>query len=254
VSGEPTESFDRKQVFPEGFPVSHTVGVTSDPLAKAVFWGAATEGPVHLRYGHADYWLWKMWTLSSEHSEAQKIWAGYKVQGPLGETFHRVAEKTDLQKLVDAHMEDGAVKATARAILRKLASLTFEPIETKISRDLSLLKTHGVVDSERVAFCIHPAVATPLESLVYQDMFLVMKDGKIIDVAAHAWPIDLKLAMDMRSRMLSPVRYGDHLGVVAGCLGEYIIMRSMSQQFVVPLQDLEPVMIDTKSRKLIGGV
>ena len=220
--------------------MAKSTGVVSDPLGKPKFWGS-TEAPLHVKCGHEDYWAWGPDTAGN-----------VRISGPLGETLHRVNAKTDTRTLVAMHLEDRAIVAKEREMFDKLASRRFKPIETKISRDTSLLGIHGVADGNEVDFIIHPAVATPLEALARQDVFLVLKDGKVIDVAAHAWPIDVRSASDFRSKLLAPVRYGDHIGVVAGCLGDQTVLKAESQ-VIVPMQDLDPVMVDTKLRKMIGG-
>jgi len=231
--------------------VSHTVGVSSDPLSKAVFW-SSKEGPLHVKCGHEDFWIWKLWDEPAVHAGTRQ-WTGFRVRSALGETVHQVDGKSDGQRLIELHLLDPKIVQAEKEMLSKLASLSFEPIETKVSRDINLLGTHGVADVALVEAVIHPAVTTPLEALAFQDMFIVTKSAKIVDVAAHAWPIDLRSARDFRSRLLAPVKYGDHLGIVAGCLEDHVIVRSSESRLVVSMHDLDPVMVDTKLRKLIGG-
>ena len=254
MSGEPTDSSDRSQVFPEGFPVGKSVGVTSDPLAEAVFWSRAeTAGPWHLRHGHQDYWAWKVWVRQSDHPDAQRIWAGFKVRGPLGESLHQVPERLEFAAVLSVHLASAPIVARASELRGHLQALQFKPIDVVSSRNVKLLESHGVVHGGRVEEVLHPAHLTLLASLTSQDAYLVTDQQKVIDVAAHAWPIDVEKVPDFRSRILAPVRYGDHLGVVASCQGDFVIVKT-STRVVVPIQDLDPVMVEKSYRQLIGGM
>lgn len=252
-SGEPTRSDDRSQVFPEGFATGQTVGVASDPLAPPVFWGSVlTEGPEQIQHGHESFWVWRMRVKASDHPDARRVWAGFRVRGPLGETDHRVPEQTDVINLVAMHLSDPVIQAKAGELRKRLASLQFDQLEVVATRDVDLVGTHGVANADRVEMVIHPAGTTLLQSLSRADAYLVTDDGKVIDVAAHQWPIDVDRVPDFRSRILAPVRYGDHLGVVAGCMGDLVIFKA-AQESVVPMHELDPVMVDRSYRLIIGG-
>jgi hypothetical protein len=175
------------------------------------------------------------------------------VKGQLGETLHQVAEQTDVGQLIAAHLGDASIMAQEESLLRQLGSFQFEPIAMVASQDTALLSTHGVADGSKVLEAFHPVGMSLVASIADEDVFLVTKDFKVIDVAAHVWPIDVDNAKDYRTQILAPIQFGDHVGVVAGCLEDHVIMRSQSQ-IVVPLQDVKPVMVDRTYRKLIGGV
>jgi hypothetical protein len=249
-SGEPVRSDDRSQVFPEGFATGKGV---SDPLAPPVFWGSlAPEEPELVQHGHEDFWVRRVRIKTSSHPDARKVWVGFQVRGPLGETEHRVAERTDVRQVVAAHLVDPVVQAKALELRRKLASLTFEPIKATAERDVRMVGTHGVADADRVMMVIHPAGSTLLASLTNADAYVVTHEGKVIDVAAHQWPIDIDRVPDFRSRILAPVRHGDNLGFVAGCFGDLVVFKA-TEETIVPIHDLDPVLIDRSYRSLIGG-
>lgn len=253
MSGEPTPSGDRSQVFPEGFAVSKSVDLGGDPLAEAVFWSRAeTQGPWHLRHGHQDYWAWKVWVRTSDHPDARKIWAGFKVRGPLGESLHQVPENLDFTPVLSMHLISAPVIARASELRGQLQSLSFKVVDVVASQNLRLIEQHGVVHGGRVKEVLHPAHLTLLASLTSQDVYLVTDEGKVIDVAAHAWPIDVEKAPDFRSRLLAPVRYGDHLGVVAMIQGDFVVVKAETNM-IVPMQDLDAVMVEKPYRQLIGG-
>jgi hypothetical protein len=224
-----------------------------DPLAPPVFWGSTIlDGPELVQHGHEDFLVQRVRVKASSHPDARKVWVGFRVRGPLGETDHRVAEQTDVRHVVAMHLEDPVVQAKALDLRRSLASLQFEPIATVATESVELIGTHGVADADRVMMALHPAGTTLLASLAQSNAYLVTHEGKVIDVAAHQWPIDVDRVPDFRSRILAPVRHGDHLGVVAACFGDLVVFRS-SGDTVVPIHDLDPVLVDRSYRSLIGG-
>jgi len=225
----------------------------SDPLAPAVFWSNVTaDGPECVRHGHEDFWVWRLRAATSNRPEARKVWAGYRVKGPLGETEHRVAEDTDVRQVVALHLLDPATQKRATELQGELIALKFKPIETVASKDVELIGVHGVADPRRVSMVIHPADATLLASLAARNVFLLTDDGRVIDVAAHQWPIDVDRVSDYRSKLLAPVKFGDRLGVVAACMGDVVIVKA-EREIPVPIHDLDPVMVDRSYRLLIGG-
>lgn len=244
-----------QQVFPEGYPVSKSIGLVSDPLAKPTFWSNAfTEGPERIHHQGSDFLIWKVWARSSDHPDARQMWAGFGVRGPLGETFHRQAADTSGLRLIAFHLSDESIRAKAHEYRKKLVDLKFEQIAMQASKDEgNLVGLHGVADGSKVFKVLHPTSLTILQSLVSQNAYLFTNDFKYVDVATNRWPIDLDKAFDLRACLLAPVRFGDHLGVVTACYGDTVLLKSKTSS-IVPLQDVEPVMVDLIYRKLIGGV
>jgi hypothetical protein len=132
----------------------------------------------------------------------------------------------------------------------RLSSLQFEQVEVERSKDVDLLAAHGIVSRGTVVEILHPKGVPLLSSLARRDAYLVTDDSKIVDIAAHAWPIDLTLVPDFRTHLLAPVKYGDHLGVVQGKMGEFVVFKG-KPNVVVPYHDLEPVMVAQEFRQIL---
>lgn len=124
-------------------------------------------------------------------------------------------------------------------------TMRVKPLVT--SRETGLLNTHGVADASQVQEILHPKGQSPLDSIVRQEAFIVTRDLKVIDIAASEWPIDLEAAPDVRSVLKTPVRYGGEIGIVAGTEKDLVFLqtRQSSEPTVIPMQDLEPIMIET---------
>jgi hypothetical protein len=250
ISGEP-EPLDRRFVFPEGFAVVEQTGDDSDPASTPTFWGGLqAEGPVHVRQGSHDYWLWKVWGKPDEHPDSRRVWAGWKVRGALGETVHVLPETVEPQALLDAHLANPEILKQKASLKGRLASLQFDPIETVSTKDVALLVAHGVFTNGTVVEVLHPKGVPLLASLSRRDAYLVTDDSKVVDIAAHAWPIDLGVTPDFRTQLMAPVRYGEHLGVVAGHMGEFVVFKS-KQNEVVPYHDLDPIMVEQSLRQIL---
>lgn len=231
--------------------MSKTVGLVSDPFANPVFWGGMiVEGPDHVRHGSQDYWLWKVWGKESDHPDARKIWAGFSMRGPFGETAHQAAEDTQPNTVLAMHLNSPVVQSNTKGLRGQLASLKFEEIPTEVTHDVGLVAIHGVATNGTVVGAIYPKGSNLLDSLARRDVYLVTDENHIIDVAAHVWPIDLKAARDFRTKILAPVRYGDRLGVVSGLMGDFVILKSNPQE-IVEYRDLDPVMVEQAYRQLI---
>lgn len=110
------------------------------------------------------------------------------------------------------------------------------------SNKMDLLTTHGVTDGSQICQVLHPREMSLLESVVNQKAFLVTKDFKVIDIAAHEWPINLVAAKDVRTNLKATVKHGGELGTVAGVNGDYVMIRAKAGDLMVSVYDLEPVM------------
>jgi hypothetical protein len=110
-------------------------------------------------------------------------------------------------------------------------------------QNLNLLDLHGVTNSSQVQAVLCPEGQSLVYSLASQSAYLVTDDFRIVDVAAHPWPIDLKSARDVRATIAQPVRFGDRLGVVASDIGDEVVMVQSEKAFMVSINDLEPVMV-----------
>ena len=106
-----------------------------------------------------------------------------------------------------------------------------------------MLGVHGVANPDEILGIVHPEDQSVLDSLASQKAFLVTKSFKFIDVAAHPWPINIEAAPDMRLRPSAAVRYGDVVGIVTNVNKDCAIVQSGKTSQIVPLQDIEPVMV-----------
>jgi len=121
----------------------------------------------------------------------------------------------------------------------RMVTNKFEPTSLTRSKPTSLLDTHGVADSSKIVAVLHPEKLSLMDSIVRQEAVLVTEDLKMVDISAHAWPIDLDKVPDARTQLRTPVRYGGELGLVAGCQGDLIMFRSATETKMVPMQDVE---------------
>lgn len=116
---------------------------------------------------------------------------------------------------------------------------TIRPLAS--SHDVGVLVVHGVTEGDQVHSILHPADQSLVRSLARQEAFLVTHDFKVVDLRAYAWPINLDTATDVRATLEAPVRYGEEVGVVAGCMNDLVVFRS-NRTITVPLQDLSPIL------------
>jgi hypothetical protein len=111
-------------------------------------------------------------------------------------------------------------------------------------KEMDLLSAHGVADGTHICQVLHPRGLSLLQSLASQKAFLVTKDFKIVDVAAHTWPINLESAQDVRMNLNAMVRHGEEIGVVAGVAGDHVMIRVRAGDLMVSVHDLDPLMKD----------
>jgi len=121
-----------------------------------------------------------------------------------------------------------------------------QPIETTLSKDTAVLGLHGVANPDEIFGIMHPEKQSVLDSLAKQEAFLVTKDFKFVDVAAHPWPIDVTKVMDARLSPSATVRHGSIIGVITNVNQETAVVQSGKESYTVPLQDLEPVMVKSR--------
>jgi len=105
-----------------------------------------------------------------------------------------------------------------------------------------VLTMHGVADGSQIQEILYPRNLSLLSAIASQKAFLVTNDCKIVDVAANEWPINLDAAADVRSILKAPVKYGEELGIVAGCMDEHVMVRTLNGEVMASVQDLDPVM------------
>lgn len=114
------------------------------------------------------------------------------------------------------------------------------------SKMVGLLTAHGVADGSQVERVLYPEGMSLLQSIVDQKAFLVTKDFKVVDIAAHEWPIDFEKARDVRTVLNASVKYGEEIGVVAGIHDDYVMIKLKAGDLLVSIHDLEPLMGDVK--------
>ena len=171
-------------------------------------------------------------------------WYGFLVDSGLGTTLHEVPITFDRNSLIKQHMNNPGVQNTYKELGIKMS-----PIVS--SKKVYLLGVHGVADDSQVSEILHPEGLSLVESLIQQKAFIVTNDAKIIDVAAHEWPIDLDKAVDVRATSGAAVKYGKAVGRIIKAQGEVALFRSATlEDSVVPVQDLMPIMKFAESGKL----
>jgi len=114
------------------------------------------------------------------------------------------------------------------------------------SASVEVLRTHGVTNDSRVARILHSGNMSVVASIASQKAIIMTEDYKFIDISAHQWPINLEAAVDVRSTLGTPVRYGDGIGIVAGTSGEFVMLKTKAGELMVSIHDLEPITADSE--------
>jgi len=271
------EATGPQQVFPEGYPVGKTVGV-GDPIMGVQSAESSTEvvdGMKIQKFGFELKDRVKGGGLEGTIAFVNVskppdvdfviVWDdGSMSESHAGENIERMGSKcTDdqwatAQKMVAPYVskvEQSKIKAGASTMSdgkNGARKVSFTPIPVVATRDVGLLSLHGVANGDEIAYAVHPSGLTFLESIQNQEVFLLTKGHKYVDISMHPWPIDLGRATDVRASLMTPVKYGDHIGVVAGKMGEFIILKS-DRVMTVPMQDVDPLMVEKHSEKVTGG-
>ena len=169
-----------------------------------------------------------------------------------GKTGNVLGSRSVAQPPESTKIKAGASTMSKEQCREDLKNLRFSPLSVTATQDVGMLSLHGVADGNEIECAIHPSDLTVLQSIQNQEMFLLTKAHKYIDISMHQWPINVEKAIDVRACLMAPVRYGDHIGVVAGQMGDFIIMKA-GKTMTVPMQDVDPVMVDKQFRQAIGG-
>jgi hypothetical protein len=113
------------------------------------------------------------------------------------------------------------------------------------SKNVEVLRTHGVTNDSGVVRVLHPEGMSVVASIASQRALIMTDDCKVVDIAAHQWPINLDTAVDVRAKLNSLVKYGDEIGIVAGTSGDFVMLKTMAGDLMVSIHDLEPVTADS---------
>lgn len=115
------------------------------------------------------------------------------------------------------------------------------------SYDTRILDDHGVADGSQISVIWHPQDQTVLDGIINQTAYLETNDAKIINVAQYEWPINLAQAVDIRTQLRVPVKHGANIGIIAGRLDdEVVLLKIGNQTMAVPIQDLDPIMVEAE--------
>lgn len=126
-------------------------------------------------------------------------------------------------------------------------------IKLQMSKNVQILQPYGVADPMRIHSVLFPQGQSLLRSLADQNVFLITKSFKVVDVATHPWPIDLTAAIDVRCQLTQPVQYGDTIGIVGSQWDDERVLVQCHSPFVVALHDLSPIMLDRDTRLQLSG-